>query len=65
MNDKTEEVIEFLTTGIVACLFVWMVVTAFSTPIVVKSNASGECVEVIPEGSCDDLPTKYSTEWSE
>jgi len=65
MNDKTEKVLEFFITGIVVMLFVWMIVTAFSLPIVVMSNASGECVEVIPEGSCDDLPTKYSTEWSE
>ena len=65
MKDKTEEILEFLVAGIVAMLFVWMIVTALSTPIVVLSHATKECVEVIPEGSCDDLPNKYSIEWGE
>ena len=32
-------------------------------PIVLVSNSSGECVAVIPEGSCDEMPDFYSREW--
>lgn len=36
---------------------------AFNLPVVQISHASKECVQVIPEGSCDNLPLRYSIEW--
>ena len=35
----------------------------FSLPTVQISNSTGECVRVLPEGSCDSLPSKYVQEW--
>jgi len=35
----------------------------FSLPTVQISNSTGECVRVLPEGSCDNLPPKYVQEW--
>jgi len=34
-----------------------------SLPTVQVSNSTGECVRVLPEGSCDNLPPKYVREW--
>ena len=35
----------------------------FSLPTVQVSHSTGECVRVLPEGSCDNLPSKYVQEW--
>ena len=34
----------------------------FSLPTVQVSHSTGECVRVLPEGSCDNLPAKYARE---
>jgi len=34
----------------------------FGQPIVQVSHSTGECVRVLPEGSCDNLPPKYARE---
>lgn len=34
----------------------------FSLPTVQISHSTGECVQVIPKGSCDNLPSKYVRE---
>jgi len=34
----------------------------FSLPTVQISHSTGECVQVIPNGSCDNLPPKYARE---
>ncbi len=36
---------------------------AISLPIVQVSHSTGECVQVIGKGSCDELPEKYTKEW--
>lgn len=37
--------------------------TYFNLPIVQKSHATKECVDVLPMGDCSKLPKKYSVEW--
>lgn len=34
----------------------------FNLPTVQVSHSTGECVRVLPEGSCDNLPNKYARE---
>lgn len=34
--------------------------TVGSTHDVWVSQSTGECVKVVPEGSCDDLPDRYT-----
>ena len=34
-------------------------------PIVQKSHATKECVDVLPVGECKNLPKKYLVEWVE
>lgn len=35
----------------------------FNLPIVQKSYATKECVDVLPVGECSKLPKKYLVEW--
>ena len=35
----------------------------FSLPTVQISHSTGECVRVLPENGCDEIPKKYKKEW--
>jgi len=48
---------------LVVGLFSALLIRALSTPIVQKDAITKECVKVLPQGSCDNLPDTYSTEW--
>lgn len=47
-------------TSVIALAFA--VAGYFNLPTVQVSNSTGECVRVLPEGSCDNLPSKYARE---
>jgi TRAP-type mannitol/chloroaromatic compound transport system permease small subunit len=54
--------------GLILCAIAFIVgaVLAFAwadMPIVQFSWKSGECVQVIGAGSCDNLPKKYEHQW--
>jgi len=53
--------VAILFAAMLACLY-WYV----SLPIVVTSHSTGQCVTVMPQeaGDCDNLPAKYTSEWS-
>lgn len=47
-------------TSVIALAFA--VAGYFSLPTVQVSHSTGECVRVLPEGNCDNLPSKYARE---
>lgn len=49
----------------VVSMFIYLLVTSVSLPVVSFSNSTGECVSVEPGGSCDMVPTKYIHQWVE
>ncbi len=49
----------------VVSIFIYLLVTSVSLPVVSFSHSTGECVSVEPEGSCDAVPTKYIHQWVE
>ena len=52
--------IENLLMSIVALAMLFFgLMYALSLPEVHISNSTGECVRIIPQGSCDDLPRFY------
>lgn len=57
-----KEIIGILTA---TALVMYMVFTVARTSEVLISHSTGECVEVIPAGSCNELPEKYSITWVE
>lgn len=44
---------------VVASAFIY----SMRLPIVQFSSSSAQCVNVIPVGSCENLPKKYHKEW--
>ncbi len=46
-----------LSAIVYTCIYIWI-----TTPVVQVSHSSGECVQVLPQGSCDDLPRRYYEE---
>jgi len=44
-------------------LFSALLIRALNTPVVQKDAITQECVKVLPQGSCSNLPDTYSTEW--
>lgn len=57
-----KEAIGILTA---TALVLYIMFTAAHTPEVRISHSTGDCVEVIPAGSCNELPEKYSIAWVE
>lgn len=57
---KTAQMIALLCIGIVFTFFIlYMLYVAINIPTMHVSHSTGECVRVIPTGSCDEPPTKY------
>ena len=58
---------EKLIVIIVAIIFTSIAYFSLSSyldlPIVQKSYATKECVDVLPVGECKNLPKKYLVEW--
>lgn len=52
----------FLCAAAAVIALAFAVMGYFSLPTVQVSNSTGECVRVLPEGSCDRLPPKYVRE---
>ncbi|OFV49717.1 hypothetical protein HMPREF3179_03660 [Oligella sp. HMSC09E12] len=44
-------------------MLVMLMITYLETPIVQISYATKECVKVLPEGDCSELPRKFLIEW--
>ena len=54
-----------LIIGLSTALFLigLMVFVMKPLPVVQVSYETKKCVQVLPQGSCDDLPSKYEREW--
>lgn len=52
----------FLVAAASVIALAFAVVGYFNLPTVQVSQTTGECVRVLPEGSCDNLPDKYVRE---
>lgn len=46
-----------LSAIVYLCAYIWI-----TTPVVQVSHSSGECVRVLPQGDCDNLPKRYYEE---
>lgn len=49
-----------LSTVLAILVMAW---TAMDLPIVQMSHETGQCVDVLPSGDCNELPKKYVIEW--
>lgn len=61
-------IIKYITGPALAAGVTMIVIQYVSTPVVVISHSTGQCVKVISEqgeDSCTNLPEKYIKEWSE
>ena len=52
-----------LFTATVCALTIFAIMQHLETPVVQFSNATKECVQVLPQGDCSKLPKKYIKEW--
>lgn len=54
-----------LIIGLSTALFLigLMIFVVKPLPVVQISYQTKECIQVLPQGSCDELPSKYEREW--
>jgi hypothetical protein len=45
------------------CLVILIALIVQPVPIVEVSNSTGKCVQVIPEGDCNNLPSRYTIDY--
>ena len=52
-----------LFTATIFALTMGAIMQHLDTPVVQVSHGTGECVQVLPQGDCKELPKKYIKEW--
>lgn len=65
VTSRKSTVVALVSTFVLGAVFLMAAKEYLDIPTVYVSNSTKECVKVLPEGDCYNLPEKYRRVWVE